>query len=837
MLRTHSTFGGTLVVCLLFLAGSAAAQTTLTGGRTLTVKVKPGSKSTGTINFVKDVELYALANPLCPAVSKLRLSSSSQVQAEIDLPCANWAIAGGGFAYKSKLGVPGGVQRIVYKGGKLGIKLKGAQFAPLTGPVTFAEVRFQVGPTQYCGRFTTFKPNDAARLGGKGPTVACQPICGDGIVDPAEACDDGDLQSGDGCDANCTPTACGNGVVAGAEVCDDGNTTPGDGCRADCTAEVCGDGITDAAEQCDDGNTTDGDCCTASCTAEDGGPCSDGDLCTSGDVCVGATCVGAVVKPWINEFDYDDFAQGGNIDRDEFVEIAAPAGTDLGGYTITAVEGNDGCGFTGFFGVTTGNANFTATIPPGTIVPDDTGLGVGFVVACFSYTSGRHVAAGDCDLVLPAPSTETNLQNGDLVNSTTYGCPDGILLRDPYGALSDAVSYEGIVPGFGAFGPLFQVTPYNAGVDTGFKTGVSFEKRTQVGRAVAAAEWDLSGSCTDAGIFDFTCTEFSDSPGRENPGQDLHCPELFCGDGATTAGEQCDEGAANSDAPDATCRTDCTIRRCGDGIVDPGTGEVCESDAQCASGETCFGCACLTGALLGPLDFSVVAGPSAAAPTDDGESSWLRVTPTLGISNGTQGNFNAGPLRLAAGFPDANGKTPLYLTATAYIGATVPSLAGPGRACLRIEQDPVHAGEIDCDGGSNYDVDIVVDSAGTGPNGTPTLTVGTGTGDSGAGAAVIRVRATAGLTPDAVTPCENADYSPAPIVETAFTTAIATSTILNPRQGGAQTALTLTGKPFDCGTWVENGPASIAAPNLNMDITLPVVGTLDIAQVLRLNDQ
>jgi cysteine-rich repeat protein len=834
-MRSRLAFGGTLA-CLSLLAAPVHSQTTLTGGRTLTMKVKSGFKSTGSINVVKDPELYALANPLCPATSTLRLSSSSQVQAEIALPCANWAIAGPGFAYKDKLGAHGGVQRIVYKGGKLGIKFKGALFTPLTGPVTFAEVRLHVGAASYCGRFATFKPNEATRLGGKGPTVACQPICGDGIVDPSEACDDGDLQSGDGCDANCTPTACGNGVVTTGESCDDGNTTAGDGCRSDCTSEVCGDGITDPGEQCDDGNTTSGDCCSSTCTAEDGGPCSDGDLCTSGDVCVGSTCVGTTTKPWINEFDYDDFAQGGNIDRDEFVEIAAPAGTDLGGYTIVAVEGNDGCGFTGFIGVTTGNANFSATIPAGTIVPNDTGLGVGFVVVCFSYTSGRHVAAGDCDLVLPAPSTETNLQNGDLLNQTTYTCPDGILLLDPVGALADAVSYEGIVPGVGNYGPLFQVTPYNAGVDQGFKTGVSFEKRTQIGRAVAAAEWDLSGGCTDANLFDLTCTEFSDSPGRENPGQDLHCPEIFCGDGLTSPGEDCDEAGGNSDAPDATCRTDCTLRRCGDGVVDPGAGEACEDDLQCASGESCFGCQCVTGALLGPLDFSVAPGPSGPTLTDDGESSWLSVTPTLSINNGTQGNFNPGPLHLAAGFPDANGKTPLYLTATAYIGASVPSIAGTGRACLRIEQDPVHAGEIDCDGGTNYDVDIVVDSAGTGPNGTPTLTVGAGAADSGAGAAVIRVRATAALTPDAVTPCEDADYSPAPTVETAFTTAVAKSTILNPRQGTPQTVVTLTGKPFDCNTWVENGPAIIAAPNRNMDVTLPVVGTLDIAQVLRLND-
>jgi hypothetical protein len=50
----------------------------------------------------------------------------------------------------------------------------------------------------------------------------------------------------------------------------------------------------------------------------------------------------------------------------------------------------------------------------------------------------------------------------------------------------------------------------------------------------------------------------------------------FCGDGLRDAGngEGCDAGLANSDAPDAACRTDCTPRRCGDGIVDGG--EACD---------------------------------------------------------------------------------------------------------------------------------------------------------------------------------------------------------------------------------------------------------------------
>ncbi|MGZ3419855.1 MAG: DUF4215 domain-containing protein, partial [Polyangiales bacterium] len=35
-----------------------------------------------------------------------------------------------------------------------------------------------------------------------------------------------------------TPATCGNGVLDGAEACDDGNTTNGDGCKSDCTLET-----------------------------------------------------------------------------------------------------------------------------------------------------------------------------------------------------------------------------------------------------------------------------------------------------------------------------------------------------------------------------------------------------------------------------------------------------------------------------------------------------------------------------------------------------------------------------------------------------------------------
>lgn len=42
----------------------------------------------------------------------------------------------------------------------------------------------------------------------------------------------------------------------------------------------------------------------------------------------------------------------------------------------------------------------------------------------------------------------------------------------------------------------------------------------------------------------------------------------FCGNARPDTGEQCDLGAENSDRPNAYCRPDCTLGRCGDGIID-----------------------------------------------------------------------------------------------------------------------------------------------------------------------------------------------------------------------------------------------------------------------------
>src|SRR4029079_11032270 len=58
--------------------------------------------------------------------------------------------------------------------------------------------------------------------------------CGNGMTEPGEFCDDGNLTNGDGCESTCTPTGCGDGNVTGSEDCDDGNITSGDCCSGGC---------------------------------------------------------------------------------------------------------------------------------------------------------------------------------------------------------------------------------------------------------------------------------------------------------------------------------------------------------------------------------------------------------------------------------------------------------------------------------------------------------------------------------------------------------------------------------------------------------------------------
>jgi len=91
------------------------------------------------------------------------------------------------------------------------------------------------------------------------------PVCGDGVREGTEQCDDGNHVNSDECPNTCKLTFCGDGVREGKEECDDGNRNDFDACPNDCTVAICGDGVREGTEECDDSNKIDDDGCTNDC--------------------------------------------------------------------------------------------------------------------------------------------------------------------------------------------------------------------------------------------------------------------------------------------------------------------------------------------------------------------------------------------------------------------------------------------------------------------------------------------------------------------------------------------------------------------------------------------
>ncbi|MFN0245855.1 MAG: DUF4215 domain-containing protein [Kofleriaceae bacterium] len=138
--------------------------------------------------------------------------------------------------------------------------------------------------------------------------AAAQPVClatscGNGVNDPGEQCDDGNIIDGDRCSALCRIEECGNNVIdqSAGEECDDNNTVGGDGCSAQCRRESCGNGVTDVGEECDDGNLANQDGCSGTPIEVDDGmggtmrspePCMSREVCGNGikDFQVGEVC-------------------------------------------------------------------------------------------------------------------------------------------------------------------------------------------------------------------------------------------------------------------------------------------------------------------------------------------------------------------------------------------------------------------------------------------------------------------------------------------------------------------------------------------------------------------
>lgn len=122
--------------------------------------------------------------------------------------------------------------------------------------------------------------DDGNRYGRDACTNTCRIFvgCGNGVIDGLEQCDDGNRSNFDGCTNRCRiRPICGNGVVEGEEECDDGNRIARDRCSNACRKQVtCGDGVVEGPEECDDGNGVDDDGCSNKCRIVEPSFCGNG---------------------------------------------------------------------------------------------------------------------------------------------------------------------------------------------------------------------------------------------------------------------------------------------------------------------------------------------------------------------------------------------------------------------------------------------------------------------------------------------------------------------------------------------------------------------------------
>ena len=351
------------------------------------------------------------------------------------------------------------------------------------------------------------------------------PVCGDGILEGDEECDDGNTDNGDGCDENCAlePVECGDGLVGGDEECDDGDDnsdTEPDACRTDCTDPICGDGVIDTNEFCDDGDDnsdTEPDACRVDCTA--------------------ASCGDGVI-------DTDETCDDGDDNSDTVVDACRttcePAGCGDGVIDTdeTCDDGDD-------------NSDTEVDACRTTCEPASCGDGV--------TDTGE-----DCD-----DSGESETCN---VDCTTASCGDskvnltaGEECDPPDGSTCDAECLL-ILCGNGVIDPPFEEC------DDG-------EDNSDT-EADACRTNCRNPSCGDD-VIDTgeTCDDGGDNSDTEADACRTTCDPASCGDDVIDTGEDCDDGDDNSDTEPDACRTSCDAAACGDDVVD--TGEDCDGTANC----------------------------------------------------------------------------------------------------------------------------------------------------------------------------------------------------------------------------------------------------------------
>lgn len=401
--------------------------------------------------------------------------------------------------------------------------------------------------------------------------AAVQPVCisnscGNGIVDPGELCDDGNIINGDGCAADCkSAEACGDGVVNtdAGEVCDDGNTVDGDGCSGNCRSnEVCGNGITDLAkgEVCDDGNTHAGTCsgdakpcdstadCTSGMCVADGcsSDCKSNETCGNGikdlgEVCDDAHATGGCEDDCLHGagcgngvLDTGEQCDDGNsINNDDCKNDCTP---NVCGDNVVDSAGSfhhEDCDpGSGGVAIETATCNIDCTTAK---------CGDGKINSHYKQ-DGSHGEQCDLGSTTATPPVNLNQDNVDCTSACLVNvCGDGFV--DNTGVNHHETCDD-------------QNTNTNDGCRNDCQTATCGDGVVQIG----------TEACDDGNSVDTDACRNT-------------CVKTFCGDSIQNNGEACDPTAPHvgSDKNGATlCNADCTVSTCGDGKVNSTAGETCD---------------------------------------------------------------------------------------------------------------------------------------------------------------------------------------------------------------------------------------------------------------------
>lgn len=209
-----------LVAALLTMASARAEahdQKLGIEGNTLVLRYSAAARS-GRFAFKSLAQPQILVNhdPVLEGSAVLVYGSDGGKTGMIRLEPQRWRQTATGWVYKSPDGAAGGIRRLLFRNGPGGGTLKIQAYGPnwpwrMTGAPSVVGVQFKIQQEWYCASFG----GDSIR---RGPGVftarhatapaGCESVCGNGVVDAGESCDDGNLDDRDGCASDCTPSDC-----------------------------------------------------------------------------------------------------------------------------------------------------------------------------------------------------------------------------------------------------------------------------------------------------------------------------------------------------------------------------------------------------------------------------------------------------------------------------------------------------------------------------------------------------------------------------------------------------------------------------------------------------